>query len=147
MCMIALPFHPNRLNAPREPLLQDLLEMAQEGKQDCVNKVIAMLEDLHLHGLTKNERGAYNCRFIKPFGGAIYELKAGKVGSGAARVYLIRGNDHCAYVTHAECKKRNQANEWMIANSLEIQDALEQGKPVFPEPQRTQHQNRLQRMV
>jgi hypothetical protein len=147
MLVFALPFHPNRLNAPREPLLEDLLEMAHQGKQDCVDKIISMLEDLHTHGFSKDSRGAYNCRFIKPFGGAIYELKAGKVGSGAARVYLIRGSDQCTYLTHAECKKRNAANEWMIANTLEIQDALEQGKPVFPEPQRTKYQNRLKRIA
>jgi hypothetical protein len=123
-----------------------LTRLARDGsRRDCVDKAIEMLEDLYLHGFTKNERGAYNYRFIKPFGSAIFELKAGKVGSGEARVYLIRGDDQCVYVTHAECKKRNQANEWMIANTLDIQDALEQGKPVFPEPQLTQHQNRLQR--
>lgn len=144
---VALPFHPKRLNATREPLLSDLLEMAKQGHQDCTDKIINMIEDFQTQGFTKNQRGAYNCRFIKPFGGAIYELKAGKVGSGAARVYLIRGSDGCAYLTHAECKKRNVANEWMIADTLEIQDALEQDIPVFPEPQRSQHRNRLKKIA
>jgi hypothetical protein len=144
---IALPFHPKRLKALREPLLQDLLDLVNQGKQDCVDKIIAMLEDFHTHGFTKNNTGAYDCRFIKPFGGAIYELKARKVNSGAARVYLIRGSDKCAYVTHAECKKQDDADEWMIANTLEIQDALEKGAPVFPEPKQSQHQNRLLRIT
>lgn len=147
MHAIALPFHPKHLNAARAPLIQDLLEMANQSKQDCVDKIIMMLEDFHTHGFTKNQIGAYNCRYIKPFGGAIYELKASKVGSGAARAYFIRGNDQIAYFTHAECKKQNLANERMIANTLEIQDALEQNKTVFPEPQQSQHQKRSKKLA
>ena len=144
---LALPYHPNRLNALHAPLIQDLLELAQASKQDCVNKIIGMLEDFHVHGFQKDARGAYACRFIKPFGGAIYELKAKKVPSGAARVYLIRGNDQCAYLTHAECKSQNAANQWMIANTLEIQDALEQNIAVFPAAQQIQHLERIQKIL
>lgn len=121
--------------------------MAQQGKQDCVDKIIAMLEDFYIHGFTKDTRGAYACRFIKPFGAAIYELKARKVPSGAARVYLIRGNDQCAYLTHAECKKQNAANEWMIGNTLEIQDALEKSMPVFPFAEQQKHLERIKRCL
>jgi hypothetical protein len=144
---LALPYHPKRLNAPRSPLIQNLLDLVVQSKQDCVDKIISMLEDFHLHGFQKDTRGAYACRFIKPFGGAIYELKAKKVPSGAARVYLIRGNDQCAYLTHAECKNQNAAHDWMIANTLEIQDALEQNFAVFPEPQQSQHFARIQRIL
>lgn len=147
MITLALPYHPKRLNGAHPPLIQNLLDLIGQSKQDCVNKIISMLEDFHSHGFQKNSRGAYACRFIKPFGGAIYELKAGKVSSGAARVYLIRGNDQCAYLTHAECKKQNAADEWMIADTLEIQDALEQNIPVFPEPQQSQHIERIQKIL
>jgi hypothetical protein len=143
MRAIATPFHPNHLDAPRAPFIQDLLDMATQGQQDCVNKIIDMLEDFHTHGFSKNSQNAYNCRFIKPFGAAIYELKARKVGSGAPRAYMIRGNNQCAYFTHAECKKRDAADEWMIANTLEIQDALEQNRAVFPENQQNQLLARL----
>jgi hypothetical protein len=112
-----------------------------------VDKIIAMLEDFHTHGFDKDSRGAYACRFIKPFGGAIYELKARKVPSGAARVYLIRGNDGCAYLTHAECKTQNAANEWMLGNTLEIQDALQSGEAVFPRPEQQKHLSRLQKLL
>ncbi len=81
---LALPYHPKRLNSARSPLIQDLLDLIGQSKQDCVDKIIAMLEDFHKHGFEKDNRGAYACRFIKPFGGAIYELKARKVPSGAA---------------------------------------------------------------
>ncbi len=35
----------------------------------------------------------------------------------------------------------------MIADTLEIQDALEQGILVFPEPQQTQHIQRIQSIL
>jgi hypothetical protein len=59
MHAIALPFHPNHLDAPRAPLIQDLLDMATQGQQDCVNKIIDMLEDFHAHGFSKNQQNAY----------------------------------------------------------------------------------------
>ena len=49
-------------------ILEDLLETALAGKQDCVDKAIAMIEDLQLRGS--------NCRLIKPLAGAVMELKA-----------------------------------------------------------------------
>ena len=146
MQLLALPFHPQRLSDPREPLIGDLLRLSNASKQDCVDKIIEMLEDFHNHGFDKAERGANLCRFLKPFGGAVYELKGGKVGSGGPRVYLIRADDGFAYLTHAECKKENAASQWMIADTLEIQDALEAGTPIFPEPQRTGHGLRLERL-
>jgi hypothetical protein len=60
---------------------------------------------------------------------------------------MIRGNNQCAYFTHAECKKRDAADEWMIANTLEIQDALEQERAVFPEIQQNQLLNRLRKTL
>lgn len=140
---LALPFHPDRLSDAREPLIEDLLELSNRSKQDCVNKIIEMIEDFHAHGFEQSARGANLCRFLKPFGGAVYELKSGKVGSGGPRVYLLRADDGCAYLTHAECKKESAADQWMIAETLEIQDALERGKSVFPEPQRTKHRLRV----
>jgi hypothetical protein len=53
----------------------------------------------------------------------------------------------CAYLTHAECKTQNAANEWMLGNTLEMQDALEKGEPVFPQPEQQKHLERLKKLL
>jgi hypothetical protein len=97
--------HP--LEAPRNhtALFEDLLETALVGKQDCVDKAIAMIEDLQLHGP--------NSRFIKPLAGAIMELKA-RTDDGGARVYFFRVAETAFALGRFECKKEDAANQNLL---------------------------------
>lgn len=97
--------HP--LETPRNhpALLEDLLETALAGKQDCVDKAITMIEDLQLHGS--------NCRFIKPLAGAVMELKA-RTDDGGARVYFFRVAEDAFALGRFECKKETATNQQLL---------------------------------
>lgn len=101
------------LHAPglHAALLEDLLETALRGQQDCVDKAIEMIEDLQLHGP--------ECRFIKPLVGAIMELKA-RTSDGGARVYFFRTAEDAFALGRFECKKETQADQQLIQWTAQV---------------------------
>jgi hypothetical protein len=62
---------------------------------------------------------------------AVYELKD-RTREGGARAYYIRGDDDRFYLVHAECKNESESDEWMLGEAVEILEALEKNRPLFP---------------
>jgi phage-related protein len=120
---LILPYHPDRLNDPHPLFIQDLLELVVKRKQICVNKLVNMATDLYLHG--------QESRYRKHLFDAVYELKD-RTSEGGARVYYIRGDDDRFYLVHAECKNETETDEWMLGEAVEILEALEKNRPLFP---------------
>jgi phage-related protein len=120
---LILPYHPDRLNDPHPLFIQDLLELVVKRKQLCVNKLVNMATDLYLHG--------QESRYRKHLFDAVYELKD-RTSEGGARAYYIRGDDDRFYLIHAECKKETETDEWMLGEAVEILEALEKNRPLFP---------------
>ncbi len=117
------PWHPERLDKPRALIIDDFLELTKQNKIICLKKMISMIDTLNTHGL--------NTPHIKHLFSAIYELKD-RTSDGGARVYFIAGNQGEYYIFHAECKKEQDANETMLADGIDILEAAENGKPIFP---------------
>lgn len=120
---LILPYHPDRLNDPQPLFIQDLLELVGTRKQICLNKLINMATDLYLHG--------QESRYRKHLFDAIYELKD-RTSEGGARAYYIRGDDDRFYLIHAECKTETESDQWMLGEAVEILEALEKNRPLFP---------------
>jgi phage-related protein len=133
---LILPYHPDRLHEAKPLIIQDLLELAGQHKQICLNKMINMITDLHQHG--------QDSRYRKHLFDAINELKD-RTSEGGARVYYIRGDDDRFYLVHAECKNESESDEWMLGEAIEILEALENNKPVFP-PQVLARQAKRERL-
>ena len=110
----------NLLETPRthSALLEDLLKTALQGKQDCVNKAIAMIEDLQNFGP--------DSRFIKPLSGAIMELKA-RTDDGGARVYFFRVAENAFALGRFECKKESVASQTLILWTAQVAVLLAKG--------------------
>ncbi len=113
--------HPSDLTALQPLIIRDFLDMAHKGQRTCLRAVIEMCTDLHQHGM--------ECRFLKPFGGAVYELKK-RATDGGARVYLFRLGDDFVLV-HSECKNENKADPTMLLDILDIIEALQNDQPVL----------------
>jgi hypothetical protein len=95
----------------RGALLDDLLQAALASKQDCVDKAIAMIEDLQTNGT--------DSRFIKPLAGAIMELKA-RTDDGGARVYFFRVAEDAFALGRFECKKESEASQHLIQWTAQV---------------------------
>lgn len=117
---------PSALASPRPLLIDDFLEMAHRGKKTCLRSVVEMCADLHQNGMAS--------RFLKPFGGPVYELKK-RARDGGARVYLFRYGDDFVLV-HAECKTENQADQGMLLDLMDVIEALENQSPVLDSQRR-----------
>lgn len=118
---LRLARHPQRLQAPHPLIIEDFLALAYQGKRTCLRTAVEMCADLHRHGMTS--------RHIKHLGGPLYELKK-RAADGGARVYFFRLGDSCVLV-HAECKNENQADPNLLADALDIIEALEGQVPVL----------------
>jgi phage-related protein len=113
--------HPNRITI--HPLLiEDWLELADNGKAQSVHKMIDMVRDLQHSGR--------NSRFVKHLGGAVYELKT-RTPQGGARVYFFQTDEHEFVLTRSEVKLENQASLRLLEDTAEIIEALEQGKDIL----------------
>jgi phage-related protein len=117
------PWHPTQLTRKRPLLVDDFLDLVKQKKFVCLKKMIAMLNGLNSLGLESPH--------VKPLFDAIYELKDRTSDSGA-RVYFIAGQDNEFYAFHAECKKESDADEVMLSDGIEILEALENARAVFP---------------
>jgi hypothetical protein len=118
--------HPNHLRAEHPRIIEDLLDLANLGKQEAVNAMIEMLEDLHIHGLES--------RFIKKLKGLpLWELKTKSRGGqkGGSRIYLFVTEDNKAALINAEIKADNQASIHKLEEALDILEAYIAGKPVL----------------
>jgi phage-related protein len=107
----------------RHPLLiQDLLELARQGKMDCVSALIEVIADLH--------QEAEACRYIKALGGSLFELKKRSPGGGA-RVYFFRGSQGEFILCHAECKKEAAASARLINSTAGLLLDYRKGDKVY----------------
>lgn len=117
-------WHPDRLDKVNPLVIENLLELVNRGKVNCLAKLIQMNQDLCRVGLRS--------RYCKHLLDALYELKD-TTSDGGARLYFIRGNHNTYYLFHAECKKENATDDWILGTGLEILEAIERGAPVQPE--------------
>lgn len=113
--------HPSNLAATHALIIEDFLRMAQAGKRTCLRAVIEMCADLHQNGMES--------RFLKSFGGPVYELKK-RARDGGARVYLFRYGEDFVLV-HAECKTEDQADQALLLDLSDVVEALKGQQPVL----------------
>lgn len=122
MAHLFLCFNPYEPTPNRAPLISDWLELCRHGQQECVNKMVAMVADLHFYGI--------GSRYLKWFAGGVGELKS-RTRVGGARVYLFRvGEDEFA-LTRAECKDESEADEQLVDWTFEVAALFRQGIEVF----------------
>jgi phage-related protein len=103
----------------KEALIEDLQALVKQSKQQSVNKMIGMIEDLQEHGMES--------RFVKHLAGAIHELKA-RTPEGGARVYFFRFTEKSFVLTRAEVKNENEANANLINYTASIFKLVQSGK-------------------
>ena len=116
--MVALR-QPHRQRHERSAIIEDLLELAQQGQHEAIATIIAMLMDLHQNPLRQ-------CQYAKKLRGLpIWELKSHARGGakGGARVYFFVLNDE-AFVTGAEVKKGVSPSDHKIDEALELLDQI-----------------------
>ncbi|WP_139322773.1 hypothetical protein [Deinococcus marmoris] len=118
--------HPSNLTAPQALIIQDFLKMAGKGQRTCLRAVVEMCADLHQNGR--------DCRYLKSFGGPVYELKK-RASDGGARVYVLAIGAEFVLV-HAECKNENQADQNLLLDVSDVYDAIMGHQPVL-EPRRS----------
>jgi hypothetical protein len=78
------PRHPNRLEAQHPRIIEDLIDIAEDGHQSALDSLVLMLEDLTVYGT--------HSRFAQTLqGNPIWELKTRSRGGtkGGARVYCF----------------------------------------------------------
>jgi phage-related protein len=115
----ALDFsHPERYPL----LIQELLELAQDGKMGCVSAIIELIADLYQNG--------DDCRYIKALGGSLFELKK-RAKDGGARVYYFRGRKKEFILCHVECKKEDTANARLINSTFRLLAAYQKGELIY----------------
>ncbi len=125
--MVALRYALDLPHPERHPLLiQEILELAKDGKMSCVSAIIELIADLHEHG--------DDYRFIKALGGSLFELKK-RAKDGGARVYFFRGREKEFILCHAECKKETEPERRLINDTASIAVLYRQGKDVYQQKQ------------
>lgn len=94
-----LQLYPLSGSTTRAQIIEDQLELVNHGKQEAVNEMVNMLEDLHLNGRAS--------RYLQSLKGVpLYELKPTSRGGhkGGARVYLSFNQHGEAVILNAEAK-------------------------------------------
>lgn len=122
---------PNRLGAKHPLILEELLALAQTGKQITVATVIAMLEDLHRQGLSSPY-------LVKLKGSPLWELKPNSRGGeqGGSRVYLFLLPTGEAGIVNCEGKEPDaKTSQAKLVTALRLMKAYKDGIPIFEEPQ------------
>lgn len=112
----------------KEALIADLQELVKGQKQQSVNKIISMIEDLQEHGM--------DSRFVKHLGGPLYELKA-RTPEGGARVYFFGYTRKSFVLCRAEVKNENVADANLINYTATIFKLIQSGqamKVLVPKP-------------
>jgi hypothetical protein len=102
-----------RPDAKHPLIIEELLNLAEEGKQEAVDTIIQMLEDLHIFGL-----GSRYIRALKNL--PLFELKTTSRGKtkGGCRVYLFLSFEGDAYIVNCEVKEGDQANQQKLKTAL-----------------------------
>jgi hypothetical protein len=123
---LRLARHPERLDSPRALVIDDLLELALEGKQDAVDSCITMLESLFLEG--------HESRFVQNMQGLpLLELKTRSRGGekGGARVYFYWNRFGEAVLVGAESKKGDSPSQTLITRGITVALADKKGIAVY----------------
>ena len=121
--------HPSRLNARHPILIEEMLELTENGSWTAVGTLIEMLDDLHRHG--------QQSRFFRNFKGlTISELKSASRGGskGGSRVYFWVNPQDEAMVVNCEVKQESSASMNKLRVVLEVRSAYEQGIAVWRDP-------------
>lgn len=126
---LELARHPQKLQASHAIIIDELLALAEEGKQRGVAMMIKMMKDLH-------EEGRSSQYLVKLKSSPIWELKSMSRGGevGGARVYLFLLEDDGAGIVNCEIKAGNAPNIESLHVVLTVIAAYQRGVPVFEEP-------------
>jgi hypothetical protein len=122
------PRHPDRLQAQHSRIVEDLLEIAENGHHDALNSIIVMLNDLFQQG--------FQSRYAKALHGTpIWELKTRSRGGlkGGARVYWFPLRlqsqttmaETVAILVNSEVKSGDKPNPKNLEEALEIYFAFQ----------------------
>jgi hypothetical protein len=117
---------PNRLNAKHPKLIEDLLNIAQNGHIQALKAMVEMLEDFHQFG--------QDSRYAQKFTGyPIWELKTTARGGtkGGARIYFFFIDTSEAVLVNAEIKSGVAPDPNKIKEVLYVYRAVEAGLPVL----------------
>lgn len=127
MTALRLARYPHHRGTTRSAIVDDLLEMAAQGRIDAVRASIEMLTDLHQNGL--------QCRFLKKMHGVLWELKTRARGGekGGTRVYLFWLNADQVVILHAEVKTGDSPSAEMLNTCARFYTAFRCGKDIFEE--------------
>jgi hypothetical protein len=126
MMRLLLPRHPNRLTAKHPLIIEEFLELVDNGETEALGAMIGMLDDLH-----KNGR---NSRFLRHMTGSpIYELKTQSRGGpkGGSRVYLFLNEQDEAVIINCEVKDGDEASVHKLKTVLRVAAAYKKGLPLF----------------
>ena len=121
--------HPSRLAAHRPIIIDELLELAVDGRTGALSTMIAMLHDLYRHG-----RG---CRYIEKLKGLpLWELKPASRGGekGGARIYWFFLANGDAGIVNCEVKDGDAPDPMKLEVALEVLVAYKRGVRVFGPP-------------
>jgi hypothetical protein len=122
------PRHPNRLEAQHPRIIEDLIDIAEDGHQSALDSLVLMLEDLTVYGT--------HSRFAQTLqGNPIWELKTRSRGGtkGGARVYWfplmlrLKGFEPelALVVVNAEIKSGNTPDPRKLEEALEVYFAFQ----------------------
>jgi hypothetical protein len=111
---------PDRLDATHPRIIEDLLELIENNRQDAVDAIITMLEDFHARDMES--------RFVKKLKGLpVWELKTRARGGpkGGARVdFFLTLNPETeaaeAVIVNAETKDGDTPSDAKLQEVLEI---------------------------
>lgn len=125
-----LPRHPARLEAAHPILIEELLELVQAGRQQAVDAMVLMLEDLY-------ERGRESRFFRMLKGLSICELKTMSRGGakGGSRIYFWLNAQDEAMVVNCEVKEDERPSAHKLKVVLEVRNAYEEGVNVLKKPE------------
>lgn len=127
---LLLARRPERLSARHPLIIEEFLELVQNGQTEALGMMITMLSDLHRRGRKS--------RYLRNLAGTpIWELKSRSRGGakGGSRVYLFLNEHDEAGIVNCEDKASDQANTQKLKVVLQVIKAYKAGIPVFETPQ------------
>ncbi|WP_420130268.1 hypothetical protein [Longimicrobium sp.] len=118
--------HPDRLSTKREIIIDELLGLVANGRNDAVSTMVGMLADLHQHG-----RESRYLEKLKKL--PLFELKSASRGGekGGSRIYLFFLANGDAGVVNCEVKEGDAPGQAKLELALEVLVAYRSGVKVF----------------
>jgi hypothetical protein len=117
---------PGSLDREHPVIIEEMVQLNSDGKNEAVTTMIKMLADLHEHGR--------DSRYLVPMRlSALQELKPTSRGGikGGSRVYLFLTEHDEAGIVNCEVKDGDSPDPHKLKQALRVIAAYRQGIPVF----------------